>query len=570
MSDALRLDDQQAHVALAAVGARLVVIAGPGAGKTEVVGARCRHLVDSEQAYPEEILLISFSNAAVDVVRRRTVDVVDQGQGVDVCTIDSLAQRIRGELDPDDGFTGYDAAIRNATALLLTADGPVFPDVRHVVVDEVQDVVGDRARLVLQLLRTGVAPGTGFTLLGDPMQALYDFQLSDDDPMTSTTLLERVRAEFHAEDVFLTGQYRAQTDDARRASDVRADLSGVRGPLQLTRIRGVESALSPLGPLDDNAAQIVEKWAGTTALLCDTNARAVLAADRLAAYGVPTDLVPRATDDAVDPWVGRCLADVPAGRIARDDFLGRLTAAGVPHAEEWWLRCLLFTGDPSDLNLRRLAMALARPNRDFRRAAEHHVRISTVHRAKGLEFDNVVLVDPLKWRDDAGSTLSRQLFVALSRARRRVTTMDGVDTASWRKDPSMRMWANRGWKGRRGGLYGVVIEPHHLVTEPLTAEQFADVAAQPVVWSDPEEVLTVDRAIIPRWTALVGGVTIGATTDDFGTAVAAARYKSAWPLLRGGRVEGCETVARPEDNRYGPHGIALGARVVGHVATDWS
>ena len=78
--------------------ARLIVIAGPGAGKSEVVGERCRRLIEHD-VYPEEILVISFSNVAVDVVRTRTKDVVDEGRGVDCATIDSLAARVRGELE---------------------------------------------------------------------------------------------------------------------------------------------------------------------------------------------------------------------------------------------------------------------------------------------------------------------------------------------------------------------------------------------------------------------------------------------------------------------------------------
>ena len=126
--------------------ARLIVIAGPGAGKSEVVGERCRRLIEHD-VYPEEILVISFSNVAVDVVRARTKDVVDEGRGVDCATIDSLAARVRGELEETEPrFTGFDDSIKRATRLLEDADAPVFPDVRHVIVDEVQDVVGVRAR----------------------------------------------------------------------------------------------------------------------------------------------------------------------------------------------------------------------------------------------------------------------------------------------------------------------------------------------------------------------------------------------------------------------------------------
>ena len=44
---------------------------------------------------------------------------------------------------------------------------------RHVLVDEIQDLVGPRAQLVMALLRLADA---GFTLFGDPAQAIYGHQ----------------------------------------------------------------------------------------------------------------------------------------------------------------------------------------------------------------------------------------------------------------------------------------------------------------------------------------------------------------------------------------------------------
>ena len=45
---------------------------------------------------------------------------------------------------------------------------------KHVVVDELQDLVGDRADLVRAVLEL---TGCGFTMLGDPAQGIYNFQL---------------------------------------------------------------------------------------------------------------------------------------------------------------------------------------------------------------------------------------------------------------------------------------------------------------------------------------------------------------------------------------------------------
>ena len=58
---------------------------------------------------------------------------------------------------------------------------------------EIEDLVGVRAELVLALVRRLHANGGAVCLLGDPAQAIYDFQASDSD-ITSAEFLNRVQS----------------------------------------------------------------------------------------------------------------------------------------------------------------------------------------------------------------------------------------------------------------------------------------------------------------------------------------------------------------------------------------
>ena len=49
----------------------LLVIAGAGAGKTTTVAAKVRYLVEKRGIKPEQILVISFTNKAVEELRER-------------------------------------------------------------------------------------------------------------------------------------------------------------------------------------------------------------------------------------------------------------------------------------------------------------------------------------------------------------------------------------------------------------------------------------------------------------------------------------------------------------------
>jgi UvrD/REP helicase N-terminal domain/UvrD-like helicase C-terminal domain len=58
------------------------------------------------------------------------------------------------------------------------------------------------------------------------------------------------------------------------------------------------------------------------------------------------------------------------------------------------------------------------------KADSNAVRVATMHRAKGLEFDQVVLFVPKNWNDKAGMDNSqRLLYVAMTRAKRLVTSV---------------------------------------------------------------------------------------------------------------------------------------------------
>ena len=54
----------------------LLLIAGPGAGKTRTITHRIAHLLESEQARPEQILAVTFSVRAAGELRLRLADLL--------------------------------------------------------------------------------------------------------------------------------------------------------------------------------------------------------------------------------------------------------------------------------------------------------------------------------------------------------------------------------------------------------------------------------------------------------------------------------------------------------------
>lgn len=566
------LDAEQERAASAPADARQIVIAGPGAGKSEVVGERCRRLIE-EDVYPEEILVISFSNVAVEVVRARTKDVVDEGRGVDCATIDSLAARVRAELEEGESrLSGFDDAIVRATRLLEGAGDVVLPDVRHVIVDEVQDVVGVRARFVLALLKQAFDQGVGFTLLGDPMQSLYDFQVDTGDAMSADSFLDAIRAGYAAETVFLTGEYRSRTPEARAVALVRTDLECLAPSDQLLRLRDLSADLPPLGQLDEDAADDIAAWQGATALLCDTNARAGLVAARFAGLGLPVELAASAMDPSLASWVGELLARSDSATVSYAEFIELAEASDVVDAEDKWRTLVRVSKSRRDLDLRELSIGLIarRYPPDLLRQPAANVIASTVHRAKGQEFENVVLVDPEAWFTDAGEPgpAARRLFVAMSRARSRLTRGRGISTKFWRKDPRDAVWRRTSPRGR--GTLGVIIEPQHARHLGPVAHDLSSAVRAAVTWSRADDIITVGSEELPSWTATVDGLDVARTGEEFGRLIRRLAYGVRVPSLSGGRVEGIETlVGAPVRSGPGCHGLWVGARVSGPLSFEW-
>ncbi|HLG72586.1 MAG TPA: ATP-dependent helicase [Chloroflexota bacterium] len=94
MLDLSRLTEAQRR-AVTATDGPLLVIAGPGSGKTTVLAARIAHLVLMRNVSPAAILAVAFTRAAAGALRQRLSGMLrEQARDVDVSTFHSLCFRI--------------------------------------------------------------------------------------------------------------------------------------------------------------------------------------------------------------------------------------------------------------------------------------------------------------------------------------------------------------------------------------------------------------------------------------------------------------------------------------------
>lgn len=466
MDSPFELTDEQVEVAEQAADDRVLVTAGPGTGKTFSLIRRLEFLVEDDGLEADEVVVLSFSRAAVREIRSRLAAHGSAAQHVTVRTFDSFATQLLAETDPDGRWQqrSYNGRIEDWIRL-LRQDGDakrIVAEIRHLVVDEVQDLVGVRADLVKVLLES---ISGGFTLLGDPAQGIYGFQLEDSEERVrgSAALYHWVRRTFTNEltERTLTTNFRARDtsvqpspEHGKALQDVEADYAAIQYQLR-TRLM----QCNPLGTLQD-AVPLLSEMSGSSAVLCRTNGQALLISRELHRLGVPHRLQRSAHDRVLPPWLGELfLSRRNESRASQDDLRAVLSRYDFAIDEAWTLLKRMDRSRKSpSLNLadvRDRLIAGSVPD-ELTRPSACNLVVSTIHRAKGLEFDHVVVVDPGEPGDDPVDQAegARTLYVAMTRPRDVLMHIAPVDRFGWKYLRKFRddRWAECGFGKKQQGV----------------------------------------------------------------------------------------------------------------------
>ena len=104
MLDLTRLTEQQRKIVLAPDGPMLV-LAGPGCGKTTLLAAKVAYLVSVQGIDPASVLTISFTRVAAAHLRERLTGLLgEQAKHVEVATFHALGLRIVKHWQEELGF----------------------------------------------------------------------------------------------------------------------------------------------------------------------------------------------------------------------------------------------------------------------------------------------------------------------------------------------------------------------------------------------------------------------------------------------------------------------------------
>lgn len=601
------LSPEQEAIVREPLDARLLVLAGAGSGKTHVLVARLAELLEDPEVRPgNEILVLSFTRAVVQELKRRLADATDRARLVKPMTFDAFSTRLLAMSPGLEEWkawptAGYDGRIAAATAAIAEKEvaQELLSDFRHVFVDEVQDLVSVRAELVLEILKT---VKSGFTLFGDPAQGIYDWQLSTSDEMSSGDLLHQVRGIFSdaLDEQQLNHNYRARSEIAKRVAAIGGLLRGAE-PDYDTAEQLLWSALEDAPSIERLSALPVSlrSLRASTAILCRTNVQALRISRLLYEAQVDHRLQRQATERPVAPWIARVFDEMKFADIGRRKFDRRLDAlrakdSGVPPAEIAWDWLVGEAGDQGDkLDLRRLAERIrgGRAVDDLLDVNPATVTVSTIHRAKGLEYDNVIVVEQdLDEENDAFEEEVRVVFVALSRTRDELFTLVRPKPAPWGKPKNLDdRWVRGSWQAAWKTL-GLEIKPNDVDSTRPPGHWLAKTdprELQEYLWT---EVHRGDSVVLERchtrttadpltfFRAVHGDTTIGVTSEDFGAMLSRRlRPKGSdawWPdTITNVFVDSIDTVSGVpgvgEEAGLGVSDLWIRPRLVGLGRVDW-
>ena len=456
----------------------MLVLAGPGSGKTRVLVHRIAYLVRVRRENPGSILALAYNRHTMLEIRKRLKELIgDDARRLTILTCHALAMRLVGvsfdNLERPKKHNGKDpfADILVQAAALLndeTDDSQrerTLKSFRWILVDEYQDINEEQYELISAIagrkLKEEDARLNLFAV-GDDDQNIYEFAGA------SVKFIKRFTEEYKAQPQYLTENYRSTAHIIEAANHVIAPLQQrmkTEHPITVDRQRKMYAAggdWDEHDPIAGGRVQIIPITAGHNRARDMANQAVLIMEElqRLAALDAPWDwqrvAVIARQWKYLSPIRSYCDKNHIPAQMANNESLPFL------QLRETQLLIAKLRQHPSDkINEQLLRQYLGgrQDNTDniwqqlLQQGIEEYVQesgrssltkegfimwlcdwgrkiqprqkallLTTAHRAKGLEFDHVAVLDG-GWfgQSEEADVVRRLYYVAMTRARQTLT-----------------------------------------------------------------------------------------------------------------------------------------------------
>ena len=405
----------------------IVVAAGPGSGKTRVLVHKLASLLLLEDVKHEQLLMLTFSRAAATEFKQRLMELIgNAAHFVEIKTFHSYCFDLLGRIGNLE-----DSKNVVSKAAEMICQGEVEPNKigkTVLVIDEAQDMGAEEHALVKALIAN--YEEMRVIAVGDDDQNIYEFRGSD------SSYMYRLAQESDSTFVEMTENYRSahhpvafanaflKTIDKRIKSTPIISMRKEEGWVEVTR----HQSKYMYQPLVDNLLQHKDK--GTSCVLTQTNEEAVILMALLRKHGISSKLIQ--SMDGLRFW------NMAEMRYFMRYINKRIKTPLI--TEELWEEAkhnTFYTYDRSLslMYVKRCVEQFEQTNKtkyfsdfkefvfessveDFCDISGADVVVSTIHKAKGREFDDVYMLISDNYVKDAH--LMRRYYVGITRAKNRL------------------------------------------------------------------------------------------------------------------------------------------------------
>lgn len=405
----------------------IVVAAGPGSGKTRVLVHKLASLLLLEDVKHEQLLMLTFSRAAATEFKQRLMELIgNAAHFVEIKTFHSYCFDLLGRIGNLE-----DSKNVVSKAAEMICQGEVEPNKigkTVLVIDEAQDMGTEEHALVKALMTNNEEMRV--IAVGDDDQNIYEFRGSD------SGYMYRLAQESGSTFVEMTENYRSARQPVDFANGFLKTINKRIKSTPITSIRKEKGWVEVIRhhstymyqPLVENLLQHKDK--GTSCVLTQTNEEAVILIALLRKHGINSKLIQ--SMDGLRFWN---MAEMRYFLMYIDK---RIKTPLI--TEELWEEAKhatfsIYDRSMSLMYVKRCVELFEQTNKtkyfsdfkefvfessveDFCDTSGTDVVVSTIHKAKGREFDDVYMLISDNYVKDAH--LMRRYYVGITRAKNRL------------------------------------------------------------------------------------------------------------------------------------------------------
>ena len=408
----------------------IVVAAGPGSGKTMVLVRKLASLYQMEDTKHEQMLMLTFSRAAATEFKKRLTELLDgAARYIDIKTFHSYCFDITGRVGSLESSSDI---VKKAADMIHSGEieqGQITKTV--VVIDEAQDMDSHEFDLIKALMEQNV--DMRVIAVGDDDQNIFEFRNSSSAHMKSLitdfgavqySMVENYRSSRSV--VNLANEYVKRIPNRLKSEPIRAVKDDL-GVVKLIKHSGKNMEI----PIVDCLQKTWDSERETAAILTFTNDEALSMLGILNKRNIPARLIQsgngfRMAQLAEVKYFCKKLeinGENLSGTISKTKWEKAKVQLQEKYAGSTCLETVMnMLREFEEMNGETMyssdfKMLIFESDYDtFCPSAKNAVTISTVHKAKGREFDNVFLM--LNNVDDSDDAVKRRIYVGITRAKK--------------------------------------------------------------------------------------------------------------------------------------------------------